>query len=75
MINVRAIDAFIASKSRIDAAIARLSATSEDHFGISPDDVTWGDASLYADVARRLNRICDQVFCEGEYSPDTEKSE
>ena len=75
MINARAIDAFIASKSRIDAALARLSAASNTNFGIAPDNITWGDVTLLEDVEGKLDCICNWVFCEGEYSPDTEKSE
>lgn len=41
-INDAALDAFIAAKTEIDVMLARLVAHSADHFGYSPDDVTWG---------------------------------
>ena len=38
-----ALDAYIAKKTEIDAMLARLTALSEDHFNVAPNQVTWGD--------------------------------
>jgi hypothetical protein len=60
--------AFISSKAEIDAMLTRLQAHSDEHFGCSPDDVTWshgGDPGHYAEL---LQRITDQAFNEGKHA-------
>jgi hypothetical protein len=42
--NDAALAAFMAGKAEIDALLARIAAASDDHFGINPERVTWGDA-------------------------------
>jgi len=63
-----AIDAFTAKKAEIDAMLARLQALSDDHFNVSPDEVTWGHVGDLDHYAELLKRITDCAFREGEYA-------
>lgn len=63
-----ALDAYIAKKTEIDAMLARLTALSEDHFNVAPNQVTWGDVSSLAHYAELLKRITDSAFKEGEHA-------
>jgi hypothetical protein len=60
--------AFVQKKAEIDAMLARLQALSDDHFGLGPDEVTWGDVTPLADYAELLKRITDSAFNEGEHA-------
>lgn len=62
------LDAYIAKKTEIDAMLARLTALSEDHFNVAPDQVNWGDAGVLTHYAELLKRITDSAFKEGEYA-------
>lgn len=63
-----ALDAFIARKAEIDAALARLQALSDDHFDYAPDDINWGHVGTLAHYAELLKRITDSAFKEGEHA-------
>ncbi len=63
-----AINAFTARKAEIDAMLARLQALSDDHFNVSPDEVTWGHVGDLDHYAELLKRITDCAFREGEYA-------
>lgn len=63
-----ALDAFIARKAEIDAALNRIRAASDDHFFASPKDVHWGHVTALADHAALLKRITDSIFNEGEHA-------
>ena len=62
-----ALDAYIAKKIEIDTMIARLTALSDDHFNVAPDDVDWGHVGTLAHYAELLKRITDSAYREGEY--------
>ena len=62
-----ALEAYIAKKIEIDTMIARLTALSDDHFNVAPDDVGWGHVGTLAHYAELLKRITDSAFREGEY--------
>jgi hypothetical protein len=62
----QALAAFVAKKAEIDAMLARFQALSDDHFGCSPDEVTWSDVGTLEHYAELLKRITDQTFREGE---------
>ena len=64
----KAIGAFIAKKTEIDAMLARIAKLSEDHFGADPDKVNWGDVGTLEDYARHLRHITDAAFREGEHA-------
>lgn len=63
-----ALDAFIARKAQLDGLLYRLQRLSDDFFGISPDDVTWGHVTELADYCRALKQISDQALREGEHA-------
>jgi hypothetical protein len=48
--------------------LARLQGLSEDHFGYSPDEITWSHVEGLAHYAGLLKRITDQAFNEGEHA-------
>ena len=63
-----ALDAYIARKIEIDTMLARLTALSDDHFNVAPDDVDWGHVGTLAHYAELLKRITDSAFREGEHA-------
>ena len=63
-----ALDAYIAKKTEIDTMLARLTALSDDHFNVAPDEVNWGHVGTLAHYAELLKRITDSVFKEGEHA-------
>ena len=46
--NEDALAAFVQRKAEIDAMLSRLQALSDEHFGYSPDEVTWGHVGSLA---------------------------
>ena len=52
--NGNALDAFIVRKREIDAMLQRLTAFSDDHFGVAPDEVNWGHVGSLEHAAQRL---------------------
>jgi hypothetical protein len=64
----QALAAFVAKKTEIDTMLGRLQALSDDHFGYSPDEITWSHAEGLAHYAELLKRITDQAFAEGEHA-------
>ena len=52
----------------IDAMLARLAAHSADHFGYSPEEVSWGHVGMLDHYRARLREITDMAFCEGEHA-------
>ena len=63
-----ALDAYIARKAEIDTMLARLTALSDEHFGVGPDEVNWGHVGTLAHYAELLKRITDSAFKEGEHA-------
>lgn len=66
--NAQALDAFIARKVEIDAMLARLTALSDEHFDVHPDEVHWGHVGTLGHYAELLKRITDSAFREGEHA-------
>ena len=64
----QALAAFVSKKAEIDAMLTRLQALSDDHFGYSPDEITWSHAEGLAHYAGLLKRITDMVFNEGDHA-------
>ena len=54
-----ALAAFMEGKAEIDTLLARIAAASDDHFGINPERVTWGDAGSLGFIAERLKEITE----------------
>ena len=66
--NQDALAAFVARKAEIDAMLTRLQALSDNHFGYSPDEITWSHAEGLAHYAGLLKRITDMAFNEGDHA-------
>ena len=66
--NEKALDAFIAAKSEIDAMLQRLAALSADHFETSPDEIHWGHVGTLNHYRAKLREITDMAFQEGEHA-------
>jgi hypothetical protein len=66
--NEDALAVFVSKKAEIDTMLTRLRALSDDHFGYSPDEITWSHAEGLAHYAELLKRITDQAFNEGEHA-------
>ena len=62
-----ALEAFMARKLEIDTMLKRLSALSDEHFDVGPDEVNWGHVGTLAHYAELLKRITDSAFKEGEH--------
>ena len=56
-----AVCAFIGRKAEFDALLEKLAALSDDHFGVSPDDVHWGHVGTVADVVLLLQQALGQL--------------
>jgi hypothetical protein len=67
--NHEALAAFVQKKAEIDAMLTRLQALSADHFGVAPDEVTWGDVGSLGHHAELLKRITAMAFGEDEHTP------
>ena len=66
--NTKALDAFIAAKTEIDAMLAHLQALSDDHFETSPDEINWGHVGTLNHYRAKLREITDSAFKEGEHA-------
>jgi hypothetical protein len=66
--NQEALATFVQKNAEIDAMLTRLQALSDDHFGLGPDEVTWGHVALLDDYAELLKRITERAFKESEYA-------
>jgi hypothetical protein len=66
--NDDALATFVARKAEIDAMLTRLQKLSDDHFGVAPDEVTWGDVGNLGHYAELLKRITDMAFNEGDHA-------
>jgi hypothetical protein len=66
--NEDALAAFVQKKAEIDTMLARLQALSDDHFGYSPDEITWSHAEGLALYAELLKRITDMACKEGKHA-------
>jgi hypothetical protein len=66
--NTKALDAFIAAKTEIDAMLQRLAALSADHFETSPEEIHWGHVGTLNHYRAKLREITDSAFKEGEHA-------
>jgi hypothetical protein len=66
--NDDALAAFVQKKAEIDTTLGRLQSLSDDHFGVAPDEVTWGDVGSLGYYAEMLKRVTDMAFNEGEHA-------
>jgi hypothetical protein len=66
--NEDALAAFISRKDEIDQMLARLQALSNDHFGWSPDEISWAHVGTLGHYAELLKRITDSAFNEGDHA-------
>ena len=54
--------------------LSRLQALSDEHFGVAPDEVTWGDVGSLGHYAELLKRVTDIAFKEGEHAAKPTRS-
>jgi hypothetical protein len=66
--NADALAACISRKTEVETMLARLRALSDDHFGYSPDEVTWAHVGTLEHHAVLLERITDVAFHKGEHA-------
>ena len=66
--NTKALDAFIAAKTELDAMLERLAALSADHFETNPDEINWGHVGTLNHYSAKLREITDSAFKEGEHA-------
>jgi hypothetical protein len=66
--NTKALDAFLAAKTEIDAMLERLKALSDDHFQTDPDEVNWGHVGTLNHYRARLREITYMAFNDGEHA-------
>ena len=66
--NEKALDAFIAAKTEIDAMLERLTALSADHFETHPDEINWGHVGTLNHYRAKLREITESAFREGEHA-------
>jgi hypothetical protein len=64
----QALAAFVSKKAEIDTMLTRLQALSDNHFGYTPDDVSWAHVGTLEHYAELLKRITDSAFNEGEHA-------
>ena len=66
--NEKALEAFLATKARIDQMLARIQTLSDDHFDTDPDAIHWGDVGTLNHYSSLLRQITDSAFNEGEFA-------
>ena len=66
--NDKALNAFIAAETEIDAMLERLAALSADHFETCPDKIDWGHVGTLNHYRAKLREITDMAFQEGEHA-------
>ena len=66
--NTKALDAFIAAKTEIDAMLERLAALSADHFETTPTRSTGAMSAPSNHYRAKLREITDSAFSEGEHA-------
>jgi hypothetical protein len=64
----QALAAFVSKEAEVDAMLTRLQALSDNHFGYSPDEITWDHVGTLEHYADLLKRITDSAFREGEHA-------
>ena len=63
-----ALDSFIAKAGEFDVLLQRLQQMRDDHFGVSPDAVTWGHVVDVTHHVNALKEVTDAYFKQGEYA-------
>ena len=63
-----ALDSVIAKAGEFDVLLQRLQQMRDDHFGVSPDEVTWGHVGDVTHHVNALKEVTDAYFKEGEYA-------
>ena len=63
-----ALDNCIAKAGEFDVLLQRLQQMRDDHFGVSPDAVTWGHVGDVTHYVTALKEVTDAYFWQGEYA-------
>lgn len=64
--NKKALDAFIAAKTEIDAMLERRAAPGADQFETSPDEIIRGHVGTLNPCRAKPREISDMAFSKGE---------
>ncbi len=67
-LNEKALEAFLATKARIDQMLARIQTLSDDHLNTDLDAIHWGDVGTLNHYSSLLRQITDSAFNEGEFA-------
>ena len=62
------LESFIAKAGEFNDLLERLQQMRDDHFGVSPDAVTWGHVGDVTRYVTALKEVTDAYFKEGEYA-------
>ena len=57
MANSKALNEFVAAKAEIDAMLDCIKESSDNHFGVGPDDVNWGHVGTLNHYRDKLREI------------------
>lgn len=68
--NDEAVNEFVLVKMKIDSALLQLQTMSEDHFDISPDELSWAHVDQLKHCLEQLRGI--NVFLNGETDSENE---
>ena len=66
--NNAALAVFVQKKAEIDTMLSRIESLSDDHFGVAPDEVSWGHVGSLGHYAELLKRVTDSAFHEREHA-------
>ena len=66
--NDDALATFVARKAEFDGILSRLRALNDDHFGITPDEITWDHVGNLGHYAELLKRTTDMALNGGEHA-------
>lgn len=63
-----ALRSFTRNQQKVEAILNRIKESNDNHYDTSPEDVSWGDASNVAKIAKDLEELSDFIYQEGEYA-------
>jgi len=64
MKNEKALDAYIATITEINAKLAALTEQTENHLGYSPEEINWGHVGTAKHILEQLAEITKFLGCD-----------